>query len=47
MELSDAQKEMVGLEYLMIKYILNREGNHAKLFEKTKHFYKKMLMHEI
>lgn len=45
--LDSKQKEKVGLEYLMIKYILNKDGDHSALKSKTQHFYKKMLMHEI
>lgn len=45
--LDPKQKEKVGLEYLMIKYILNKNESHSALKLKTQHFYKKMLMHEI
>lgn len=46
-ELTPEQKQKVGIEYLMINYILNKSGDHSELFKKLDHFYKKALMKEI
>jgi hypothetical protein len=45
--LSQSQKELIGAEFLMIKYILDPSANHKTLFSKIDHFYKKALMKEI
>jgi hypothetical protein len=46
-ELTAEQKQKVGIEYLMINYILNKESDHSELFKRADHFYKKALMKEI
>lgn len=46
-DITEAHKEKLGLEYLMIKYVLNPESDHSALYKKIDHLYKKNLMKEI
>jgi len=46
-DLTPDQKEKLGTEYQMVKYILKKDADHSVLFNKVRHFYKKSLMKEI